>query len=92
MEGDVNFPIISLAVSFTGTSASRPDALLVVAAFIRRAVPGGGGGGGELPLVFTGRVPVRVKVVTPSVRCGLFARNVQDRSTAAGLVVCLPER
>jgi hypothetical protein len=87
MEGDVNFPIISLAVSFTGTSTSRPDALLVVAAFIRRAVPGG-----ELPLVFTGRVPVRVKVVTPSVRCGLFARNVQDRSTAAGLVVCLPER
>jgi hypothetical protein len=84
MEGDVNFPIISLAVSFTGTSTSRPDALLVVAAFIRRAVPGGGGGGGELPLVFTGHVPVRVKVkvVTPSVRCDLFARNVLDRSTA----------
>ncbi|TVU29970.1 hypothetical protein EJB05_21569, partial [Eragrostis curvula] len=45
--------------------------------------------GGELPLVFTGQVPVRVKVgpvttakVTPSVRCGL----VLDRLSTEGSV------
>ncbi|CAN6238210.1 unnamed protein product [Urochloa humidicola] len=49
----------------------------------------GGGGGGELPLVFRGEVPVRVKVgpvttgkVTPRVRCDL----VLDRLATEGTV------
>ncbi|KAF8686220.1 hypothetical protein HU200_043601 [Digitaria exilis] len=54
-----------------------------------RHVNGGDGGGGELPLVFRGEVPVRVKVgpfttprVTPSVRCDL----VLDRLATEGNV------
>ncbi|KAL6899873.1 hypothetical protein ACP4OV_006531 [Aristida adscensionis] len=54
-----------------------------------RHVNGAGAGGGELPLVFRGEVPVRVKVgrlttakVTPSVRCDL----VLDRLTTEGSV------
>ncbi|CAO2045886.1 unnamed protein product [Urochloa humidicola] len=54
-----------------------------------RHVNGGEGGGGELPLVFRGEVPVRVKVgpvttgkVTPRVRCDL----VLDRLATEGSV------